>query len=75
MFSSNQIKGRRFQLGLTIRQTTKNQIFENNLSRTQIILQFLLLFRHQFYTENYYIWNLQFRKTEKNWAFESHATF
>ena len=22
-----------------------------------------------------YIWNLQFRKTEKNWAFESHATF
>lgn len=65
MFSSNQIKGRRFQLGLTIRQTTKNQIFENNLSRTQIILQFLLLFRHQFYTENYYIWNLQFRKTEK----------
>ena len=50
---------------VTIRQTTKNQIFENNLSGTQIILQFLLLFRHQFNMENYYIWNLSFQNTEK----------
>ena len=42
------------------RQTTQNQIFENNLSRIKIILQFLLLFRHQFYMENYYVWNLSF---------------